>query len=117
MIPLHVRKTHPQYVEGCWGCKAAGISFGAVSGPVSEMTQRERTLSADMDAYKRMRRNGYQPAHLRGSSVVEREARNPLEVSHPRLIGMSQDAREHAAAAVNVAATVDPSLSRFAGGQ
>jgi hypothetical protein len=113
MIPLHVRKTHPTPVEGCFGCKAAGVSFGAVAGPVSELAQRERVLSQDMDAYKRMRRAGYQPGHLAGSATVEREARNPLEIRHPRIIGMNEEARQHAQNAVDVAATIEPSLSRF----
>jgi hypothetical protein len=113
MPSLHQRRTHPTYVEGCFGCKAGTLTTAAVSGPVSELAQRERVLAQDMDAYKRMRRQGLQPGHLAGSATVEREARNPLEIRHPRIIGMNEEARQHAQNAVDVAATIEPSLSRF----
>jgi hypothetical protein len=113
-MSLHKTRTHPgPDVPGCFGCHVSTLTVAAASGPVSELAQRERVLSQDMDAYKRMRRAGQQPAHLRGASVVEREARNPLEVANPRLIGMSDEARQHAANAVTPAAAVAPELSRF----
>jgi hypothetical protein len=26
-VPLHRRITHPEFVEGCWGCKVASVSL------------------------------------------------------------------------------------------
>ena len=111
-VNLHRRRTHPEFVPGCFGCKATTLSFGAVEGPTSELAKREKTLADDMAAYRRMRRNGYQPAHLGGSAVVEREARDPIEIEHPRLIGLPDEDRKHAAEAAQVARDIPDILKR-----
>lgn len=111
-MTLHRRRTHPEPVPGCFGCKAVTLSFGAVAGPVSELAKREKVLADDMAAYRRMRANGYQPAHLGGSSVVEREARDPIEIEHPRLIGLPDEDRKHAAEAAQVVREAPDILKR-----
>lgn len=108
-MSIHQR-THPTYVEGCWNCRVSTVVVGAVSGPVRETADREKVLDKDMAAYKRMRRAGMSPAHLAGSAVVEKEARSPIEVEHPRLIGLSDQDRKHAADAARVATDLHPLL-------
>ncbi len=112
MTTLHQRRTHPAPVPTCFGCKVGTLTFGAVSGEVRELADREKVLAKDLDAYKRMRRNGYQPGHLGGSAVIEREARDPVEIAHPKLIGLDDVSRKHAAAAAQAAVDIHPLLSR-----
>lgn len=42
--------------------------------------EADRALSSDLDAYKRLRRNGLQPPRIDGSARLEKEAVTALEV-------------------------------------
>lgn len=46
-MALHQR-THPQPVDGCFGCKAIGISFGMVPGGYRDTSS---TSNFDRDAF------------------------------------------------------------------
>lgn len=72
---LH-RRTHPVDVPGCFGCKALGVSVAptAVGSVEAQRVRRsDAQLSKDLDAYKRLRRDGLQPPRVDGSA--DREAR------------------------------------------
>lgn len=112
MIPLHVRRTHPRPVPGCFGCKAATLRFNG-SEQVREVDRREKTLVEDRRAYKDFRRQGIQPPHLKGTADLERTARSPLEVEHPQLMRLPDDARAHAAEAAQLAQEIPQAISRF----
>jgi hypothetical protein len=45
-----------------------------------EGNARDARWSKDMDAYKRLRRNGVQPPRIDGAAVLERHADLPLQV-------------------------------------
>lgn len=74
------REVHPNLdVEGCFGCRVAGVKFG--SNPttsrgarVAEINQRERGWNKDMPAYKRLRQQGLQPRQIDGCAVLEKHA-------------------------------------------
>ena len=77
---------HPSLdVEGCFGCKVAGVSFGANStttrgAQVAATNQTARNWDKDMPAYKRLRANGLQPRGIDGSAVLEARAETAAQV-------------------------------------
>ena len=86
------RETHPDLdVEGCFGCKVAGVRMGANStttrgAAVSETKARARRWEKDMPAYKRLRKNGLQPRGIDGAAELEKRARTAAEVeSRPNI--------------------------------
>ncbi len=81
---LHA-KTHPTYVEGCFGCKAASIRVAAAATPnrrqayINQQGAWDQTM-ADDDAYKRLRKDGLQPRSTKGCAELERiDDRNVIE--------------------------------------
>ena len=79
-------ETHPNLdVEGCFGCRVAGVSFGANStttrgSQVAEINQRAKNWDKDMPAYKRLRANGVQPKGIDGAAALEAKASTVAEV-------------------------------------
>lgn len=79
-ITLKHRETHPSLnVEGCFGCRVAGVQMGTNStttggSSVAEINQREKNWNKDMPAYKRLRREGLQPKGIDGCHAVEQLA-------------------------------------------
>ena len=79
-------EVHPDLnVEGCFGCKVAGVSFGSNStttrgGRVAEINRTEKQWDADMPAYKRLRREGLQPRSVDGAAELERRATTEAQV-------------------------------------
>lgn len=77
---------HPSLdVEGCFGCRITGISFGANStttrgAQVAETNQRAKNWEKDMPAYKRLRRQGLQPKNIDGAARVEATAETVAQV-------------------------------------
>lgn len=80
------QEKHPNLdVEGCFGCKVAGVSFGAnastTSGAkVAEINQRAKNWDKDMPAYKRLRRDGLQPKSIDGAAAIEARATSAAQV-------------------------------------
>lgn len=80
------QETHPGLdVPGCFGCKVAGVSFGANStttrgAQVAEINQTARNWDKDMPAYKRLRANGLQPQQIDGSAALEARAETAAQV-------------------------------------
>jgi len=54
------------------------LSIGMIKQ--SHLANRDRRLSKDLEAYKRLRMNGLQPPRVDGSARLESEAVTPLEV-------------------------------------
>lgn len=80
------RETHPNLdVEGCFGCRVAGVSFGANESTtrgavVKAINQREKGWNRDMPAYKRLRQQGLQPRQIDGSAVLESSATEKWQI-------------------------------------
>jgi len=82
------RETHPNLdVEGCFGCKVAGLSVAASATPTrrggaraATINQKDRVLEKDLDAYKRLRQEGLQPKAIDGSAEVEKRAEYKWQV-------------------------------------
>ena len=86
------QETHPNLdVEGCFGCRVAGVSFGTNTTTtrgqaVSEINQRAKNWDKDMPAYKRLRKNGVQPKAIDGAAALEARASTVAEVeSRPNI--------------------------------
>ena len=86
------QETHPNLdVEGCFGCRVAGVSFGSNTTTtrgqaVSEINQRAKNWDKDMPAYKRLRKNGVQPKGIDGAAALEARASTVAEVeSRPNI--------------------------------
>lgn len=79
-------ETHPNLdVEGCFGCRVAGISFGANTtttrgAQVNEINERAKQWDRDMPAYKRLRKNGLQPQRIDGAAEIEKRASTAAQV-------------------------------------
>lgn len=74
-------ETHPTLdVDGCFACRISGLTIGVSQRFVEEKT-RESILSKDLDAYRRLRKNGTQPKAIDGSANVESRAEESWQVA------------------------------------
>lgn len=74
-------ETHPTLdVEGCFACRITGLTIGVSQHFVEEKT-RETVLSKDLDAYRRLRKNGTQPKTIDGAANVESRAEESWQVA------------------------------------
>jgi len=80
------QETHPNLdVEGCFGCKIAGISISSAAMPgrksaSHQINETEKRWHKDMDAYKRLRNDGLQPKTIDGAANVEAKATEKYQV-------------------------------------
>lgn len=80
------RETHENLdVEGCFGCRVAGVRMGTNTttsrgAKVAEINTTERNWNKDMPAYKRLRANGLQPKKIDGAANVEKRAQEGWQV-------------------------------------
>lgn len=73
------RDTHPTLdVPGCFGCKVTGVAIAPSATPsrqggarAAQVNLTEKQWDRDMDAYKRLRKDGLQPVKIDGCSLVE----------------------------------------------
>lgn len=86
MTTLKHREVHPNLdVDGCFGCKVAGVRMGSNStttrgARVSEVNNRARRWDKDMPAYKRLRQQGYQPRNIDGCARLEATASTAAQI-------------------------------------
>jgi len=80
------RETHPNLdVEGCFGCRVAGVSFGTNESTtrgavVKAISEREKGWNRDMPAYKRLREQGLQPRQIDGAALLESSATEKWQI-------------------------------------
>lgn len=93
-MTLHQRRTHPVPVEGCWACRVATIQVSPAAMTARLEGDRDYAYQqrfagewerGDRDAYRRLRREGYQPPHIAGSAVLEKHASTPYEIETGRV--------------------------------
>jgi len=63
---LHQVQTHPEYVEGCFGCKASTLELGT-GDTTRDISDKKWT--AELNAYREARAQGMQPAGTRMSDI------------------------------------------------
>ena len=75
-MSLHQIQTHPEYVEGCFGCKISTLELG-VGDANSKVTMSNSKWDAELKAYRSAREQGIQPD---GTSM--KQIRKAVEVSN-----------------------------------
>jgi len=85
------RERHPEYVEGCFACKALSVNLAAAAIPnrrpvPTDIDRRDRALSADLPAYKRLRRDGLQPKAVDGSAELEKRVNSQWDINLGRYV-------------------------------
>ncbi len=70
---------------GCFGCKLLSIRWSGELTPnrtpeVYQQREFEQKMSRDNDAYKRLRKEGFQPSNVLGAADVEQFATSKFEV-------------------------------------
>lgn len=70
---LHQIQTHPEYVEGCFGCKAQllQLSTGDANGSVIASGTTNKKWNSELEAYRNARSQGIQP---NGTNIRQIEA-------------------------------------------
>lgn len=58
---LHQIQTHPEYVEGCFGCKIGTLELG-VGDAASNKSMSQKKWDKELNLYKEARNQGIQPA-------------------------------------------------------
>ena len=74
-MSLHQQQTHPEYVEGCFGCKVSTLELG-VGDANSKVSMPKTKWDAELKAYKDARAQGIQPA---GTSM--KQIQKAVEIS------------------------------------
>lgn len=92
------RDLHPEYRDGCFGCKVSTIHIGAGAlenrgGAVRAMDAKDKALDSDLGAYKRLRANGLQPKAIDGSSDVERHVTSQFDIDLGHVVPKSEQSR------------------------
>lgn len=82
---------HPEFVEDCFGCKVLSIRMDR--GGAKAIDAADRTLSADLAAYKRLRRDGLQPRHVDGSADLETKVEGQHDIDLGRYVPREEMAR------------------------
>jgi len=59
-MSLHQRQKHPEYVEGCFGCKASTIDLNAGEAN-SRLTMSAKKWDKELALYRSAREQGIQP--------------------------------------------------------
>ena len=81
-MSLHKQRTHPgPDVPGCFGCHASTLHIAHTSEWSGEK-RKEQALSADLDAYARLRSEGLKPQAVDGAAHVEKTATHRADVEH-----------------------------------
>jgi hypothetical protein len=75
-MSLHQKQTHPEYVEGCFGCKISTLELG-VGDANSHVSMSKTKWDAELKAYKDARDQGIQPA---GTSM--KKIQQAVEISN-----------------------------------
>lgn len=88
-MSLHRRRVHPDYVEGCAGCKFGTVHLSPAAMATRIEADRDYRFqtnfaaefhNGDREAYRRLRAQGLQPPRIAGSAQLERHAETRFEV-------------------------------------
>jgi hypothetical protein len=75
-MSLHQRQKHPEYVEGCFGCKASTIDLNAGEAN-SRLTMSSKKWDKELALYRSAREQGIQPE---GTSTAK--IRKAIDISN-----------------------------------
>lgn len=97
MTATHAER-HVDFHDGCWACKVRSVGVSAEAmpnrkGPIAAVNAKDKVLSDDLAAYKRLRRDGLQPKRIDGSATVEARANSQFDIDLGHVVPKSQEAR------------------------
>jgi len=75
-MSLHRERTHPEFVEGCFGCKASTIDLNAGEAN-SRLTMSAKKWDKELALYRTAREQGIQPE---GTSTAK--IRKAMDISN-----------------------------------
>lgn len=87
-MSLHRERTHPQYVDGCFGCKVSTLQLA--TEPTNDTRRAQyrgqhkwaaEFHNGDREAYRRLRQDGVQPPTISGSAHLEKHADTEFEIA------------------------------------
>ena len=74
-MSLHTLRTHPEFVEGCFGCKASTLDLNPGEAN-SRLTMSAKKWDKELALYREARRQGIQP-----SSTKTKDIRKAMDIS------------------------------------
>lgn len=84
------RRTHPEYVEGCFGCKISTVAVFEMTGQAAQQRTRNRQWHRDVDAYKRARKSGLRPTASTTQAVEKAERQAESEARALKKLGVNK---------------------------
>jgi hypothetical protein len=75
-MSLHRIRKHPDFVEGCFGCKASTVDLNAGEAS-SRLTMSAKKWDNELALYRSARAQGIQP-----SSTKTKDIRNAIDISN-----------------------------------
>ena len=69
-MSLHRQQTHPEFVEGCFGCKIGTLELSTGDASSGKLMPGKK-WNAELDAYKEARKQGIQPAGTSMKAIQE----------------------------------------------
>lgn len=82
-MTLHQVRTHPEPVEGCFGCKIANINFNGCFPSRSNGAGRgdatlQKKWDKELDRYEDVRKQGIQPAGTTMDKIIDAEKKSEV---------------------------------------
>ena len=74
-MSLHRLRTHPDYIEGCFGCKASTVDLNSGEAS-SRLTMSAKKWDKELALYRSARAQGIQP-----SSTKTKDIRRAIDIS------------------------------------
>jgi len=69
-MSLHRQQVHPEFVEGCFGCKIGTLQLSPGDASSGKLMPSKK-WNAELDAYKDARKQGIQPAGTSMKAIQE----------------------------------------------
>jgi hypothetical protein len=84
---MSVTETETRCARGCCPSQAehyrsVQIGTGELSPEVADINRRDKALFTDREAYKRLRKDGLQPASVDGSARLEQNVKDQIEIDY-----------------------------------
>jgi hypothetical protein len=75
-MSLHRERTHPDYVEGCFGCKASTVDLNAGEAS-TRLTMSSKKWDKELALYRQARSQGIQP-----DTTKTKDIRKAIDISN-----------------------------------
>lgn len=94
-MSLHRRRVHPEYVDGCFGCRCGTLHISPAAMASRIESDRDYQFqqgfaaefeNGDREAYRRLRADGVQPPSIRGSRHLEANASTRYEIESGQIM-------------------------------